>query len=231
MNLNLHGMANPVIQSVLENINVTLKRYSGIVQNDYFERVPSYNTSTVSMSVQALSSEQLRTMNNLNIQGEMYSVISPIELRGASRVDALGGDILTFKNADWLVVHIDETYPDHCKAVVQKQLTQPALVNHAPVAIDLNYTIEVGQTLSGDLVVDGCTDADSDLLIITMINQAYITGAITLTHGDLTIAQSGAFSYLADSTGIDSFSYTVSDGKGGTAMGNVTITVTEAIAP
>lgn len=231
MNLNLHGMANPVIQSVLQNINVTLKQYAGLVQNAYFERVPSYNTSTVSMSVQALNSEQLTFVNNLNIQGDMYSVISPVELRGANRVDGLGGDILTFYGADWLIVHIDETYPDHCKAIVQKQLTQSALINHAPVAIDLSYTVDTGLTLSGDLVVDGCTDSDSDMLIITMINQAYITGSITLTHGVLSIVQSGAFSYLAGSVGVDSFSYTVSDGKGGVAMADVTVTVTEPVVP
>ena len=122
MNLNLHGMANPVIQSVLENTSVTLKKFSGITQNAFFERVPSYTTSTVSMSVQALNSEQLHTMNNLNIMGEMYSVISPVQLNGANRADNKGGDLLNFMGHDWLVVHIDETYPTHCKAIVQKQL-------------------------------------------------------------------------------------------------------------
>jgi hypothetical protein len=122
MNLNLHSIANPVIQSVLENTAVTLKRYAGLTQNSYYERTPSYTTSTVSMSVQALNSEQLRTMNNLNVMGDMYSVISPVELRGANRVDGLGGDLLNFMGHDWLVVHIDELYPTHCKAIVQKQL-------------------------------------------------------------------------------------------------------------
>jgi len=120
--MNLHAMANGVIQNVLVNTTVTVSRSTGWTQNSDYERVPTYTTLTASMSVQALSSEQLKVVNNLNLQGEMYSVVSPIALIGIDRATGKGGDLLTFNGTTWLVVHIDETYPDHTKAVIQKQL-------------------------------------------------------------------------------------------------------------
>lgn len=225
--MNLHAIANPVIQIVLQNTDVALKSFAGILQNEYFERVPSYNVSIVSMNCQDLSSEQLRIMNNLNIQGEMKIVISPVALKGVSRVDQLGGDILNFDGYDWLVVHVDETFPDHCKAIVQKQLTQSQLINHAPVASDYTYTTTNNVVLAGNLIADCCSDADSDLLSIIAINGLYFEAPVNLDNGILTVANNGVFSYenTPDNLAGDVFNFTVSDGKGGNATATVTIQV------
>ena len=120
--MNIHGLAVGYVGIVNTNRTITLKRYTGITQNDHFERVPSYTSTTILAQVQALSSDQLHTANNLNFQGEMRSVICADELRGVSKPDQKGGDMLNFDSHDWLVVHVDETFPDHCKAIVQKQL-------------------------------------------------------------------------------------------------------------
>lgn len=119
--MNLHGLAVGLVGMVNANQDITHKKYNGVSQNSYFEQTPSYTESTIKAQVQALSSDQLQAVNNLNLQGEMYSVITAVALRGSSKPDQQGGDLLFFEGYDWLVVHVDETFSDHCKAVIQKQ--------------------------------------------------------------------------------------------------------------
>ncbi|MEA3296846.1 MAG: cadherin-like domain-containing protein, partial [candidate division Zixibacteria bacterium] len=97
--------------------------------------------------------------------------------------------------------------------------------NHAPVAVDDSYTVESG----GDLIVTTAngvlandTDADSDALTCALGDGCQ--------HGSLAIEPNGSFGYYSytNFTGIDTFTYYVSDGNGGTDTGTVTITVTEA---
>jgi hypothetical protein len=119
--MNLHSLANGAIQAINQNQLVTLKQYSGSSQNDHYERSPAYSVMTISAQIQALSSDQLHTAGNLNLQGEMKSVITAIALKGLSSPDQKGGDMLNFDGHDWLVVHIQETFNDHTLAIVQKQ--------------------------------------------------------------------------------------------------------------
>jgi hypothetical protein len=120
--MNLHGLAVGYVGIVNANRSITLKRYTGITQNDNFEREPSYTSTTILAQVQALSSDQLHTASNLNLQGEMRSVICADELRGVSKPDQKGGDMLNFDGHDWLVVHVQEMFSDHTMAIVQKQV-------------------------------------------------------------------------------------------------------------
>ena len=120
--MNIHSLAVGLVGLVNTNRNIVHKKYSGLVQNAHYERTPSYTETTILAQVQALSSEQLKTVNHLNLQGEMYSLITDVELRGVSRVDQQGGDMVFFDNYNWLVVNVDETFTDHCMAIVQKQL-------------------------------------------------------------------------------------------------------------
>lgn len=62
------------------------------------------------------------------------------------------------------------------------------------------------------------TDADNDALTVTAVTQP--------AHGTATLNANGTVSYAPTNgyTGSDSFTYTVSDGRGGTAVGVVTIT-------
>jgi hypothetical protein len=120
--MNIHGLAVGYVGIVNTNRTITLKRYTGITQNDHYERVPSYTSTTILAQVQALSGDQLREINHLNVQGEMRSVICADELRGVSKPDQKGGDMLNFDGHDWLVVHVQETFPDHTMAIVQKQI-------------------------------------------------------------------------------------------------------------
>src|SRR5205823_5459249 len=64
------------------------------------------------------------------------------------------------------------------------------------------------------------TDVDGDSLAVTGVG-APLHGSAT-THPDGTITYTPA----ADYNGVDSFTYTVSDGHGGTAIGTVSVTIT-----
>src|SRR5207253_737684 len=83
-------------------------------------------------------------------------------------------------------------------------------VNDAPVAVnDARTTAE--DTVATIPVLANDTDADSDVLSITAVGAA-LHGA-TLANPDGTITYTPALNY----NGPDSFTYTISDGHGGTA--------------
>src|SRR5882724_6714326 len=99
-------------------------------------------------------------------------------------------------------------------------------VNDPPVANNDSYHVVQGNTLtvnavSGVLAND--TDVDGDKLTV-----AVSTGP---AHGQLTLNTDGSFSYTPTATydGPDSFKYTVSDGHGGTAEGQVTIGIDDSV--
>jgi VCBS repeat-containing protein len=103
------------------------------------------------------------------------------------------------------------------------------LFNQLPTAVDNTYTVAEGGTLNGNVITDNTgagvdSDPDSDPLTASVID-----GPL---HGTLVLNADGSFTYtpydeptsnFADS---DSFTYQVSDGKGGTDTATVTITVT-----
>ena len=90
-------------------------------------------------------------------------------------------------------------------------------LNHDPVAIDLAWTTNEDTALSEVLTA---SDSDADPL-----TYAVGTGP---AHGVLSItAATGAFTYTPASNyfGADSFTFVVSDGRGGTDTGTISITV------
>ena len=126
--------------------------------------------------------------------------------------------------------------------------------NNAPSAVNdtdsVNEDATVSQTSGSGLLVADDTDADSDTLTVSHIA---VTGgsnstvadsstsasngtSVTGTYGTLTVGEDGSYTYTADQsaadaldagdTATDSFTYTISDGKGGTDTATLIITVT-----
>ncbi|OGO45246.1 MAG: hypothetical protein A2W37_13100 [Chloroflexi bacterium RBG_16_63_12] len=91
-------------------------------------------------------------------------------------------------------------------------------VNDAPVAGD-DSTITDEDTAKTITVLANDTDVDGDTLTITSVTQG-VHGAVT-TDG-MTVT----YTPTADFCGSDTFTYTVSDGQGGTDMATVDVTVT-----
>ncbi len=96
--------------------------------------------------------------------------------------------------------------------------------NTAPVAADDQYFTQPGSVLEieasqGLLAND--TDADGDSLTVSTTP---VEGPV---NGSLTLSDDGAFVYTPDAgfSGTDSFTYEISDGRGGTAQATVTLPV------
>ncbi len=91
-------------------------------------------------------------------------------------------------------------------------------VNHAPVGSGMSVTTAEDTPLSGSL--PATTDRDGDPI-------TYSLGA-GASHGTVSVGANGSFSYTParDYNGADSFTYVISDGRGGSASYNVSINVT-----
>lgn len=105
--------------------------------------------------------------------------------------------------------------------------------NRAPVAADDTGAVTEDAapgTVSGNLLAND-TDADGDPLAVTT------TGASPIAHGALAIQADGSWTYTLDSADpavdaldagqhlVDTFTYVVSDGHGGTATATLTVTI------
>ncbi len=105
-------------------------------------------------------------------------------------------------------------------------ITVNASGNAEPVAVGDSYTVAEDGTLTTTLGVDGVlfNDSDADLDALT-VETTPVSGP---SNGLLTLSSNGTFTYTPDANfnGIDSFTYRVSDGNGGTDTAVATITVT-----
>jgi hypothetical protein len=90
-------------------------------------------------------------------------------------------------------------------------------VNDAPAAAAETATT-AEDTAVAVAVLANDTDVDGDALAVTAVTQG-ANGAVTFTAGGVTYAPAANF------FGTDSFTYTVSDGHGGTAAATVSVTV------
>lgn len=109
------------------------------------------------------------------------------------------------------------------------QLTDSAVVsvtvtpiNDAPTANVDTYSTNMNTTLNGTSVLLNDADVDGDTLIATAPGNTTQGGSVSMNgNGIFTYTPANNFS------GTDSFTYTASDGKGGSATGNVSITVVD----
>ncbi|WP_442771199.1 retention module-containing protein, partial [Zoogloea ramigera] len=125
-----------------------------------------------------------------------------------------------------------------------------ALVNDAPVARDDVDGLVKTDTLpaTGNLITNPAgldTDLDGDTLTVSAVGATPVAGATVVNglFGTLTIQPNGEYGYVQDVTnpaivGLaptgtlqDRFTYTVSDGKGGTATATLTLNIAGANTP
>ncbi|MEZ0356001.1 Ig-like domain-containing protein [Mycobacterium sp. SA01] len=94
----------------------------------------------------------------------------------------------------------------------------PTPVNHSPSPVNDSFAVTENTQLTGNVLTND-TDADGDTLSVTV--------AQAPSHGSLALNSDGSFTYTPAENyyGADTFSYTVADGHGGTAVGTTSITV------
>ncbi|MBD2041903.1 cadherin-like domain-containing protein [Microcoleus sp. FACHB-672] len=98
-------------------------------------------------------------------------------------------------------------------------------VNVAPAANNDSLTLNENAPTTAINVLANDTDADGDTLVIASFTQP--------SNGTLLSNADGTFSYTPNSNfaGSDSFTYNISDGKGGTDIGIVTLTISPTPIP
>ncbi len=94
--------------------------------------------------------------------------------------------------------------------------------NSAPTANADSVTTDAGQPITIDVLAND-TDADGNSLSITSFSQGRNGSVMLNADGTLTYASQSVFA------GTDSFGYTISDGKGGSASTTVTVTVNAVV--
>ena len=143
------------------------------------------------------------------------------------------GDLDNNGSNDLLVVN--PSFPDGISVLLNNNNpTTP--VNTPPIAVADSFTTDESQIITGN-VLNNDSDRDGDSLVVTAINgnSNNIGNQITLASGvTLTLNSNGTFNYNPnsafdelnqDETATDNFSYTISDGRGGTDTAVVTITI------
>ena len=100
---------------------------------------------------------------------------------------------------------------------------QPVVTNQPPVANKDTYTVNQNSSNNSLNVLANDTDPDGDPL--------QITGVTVPAHGTaLVLNNRVSYTPTAGYSGPDTFNYTITDGKGGTATTSVTITVVSIVA-
>ncbi|HAX75252.1 MAG TPA: hypothetical protein DCY88_05300, partial [Cyanobacteria bacterium UBA11372] len=117
----------------------------------------------------------------------------------------------------------------------------PVVTNQPPVAVNDAVSTHELYTLNGNLLAANPTSSDNDpnndTLTVTAVNgnPSNVGTTITLTSGALlSVNPNGTFSYnpngkfvslVTGVTATESFTYTISDGKGGTSSATATVTI------
>jgi hypothetical protein len=113
--------------------------------------------------------------------------------------------------------------------------TSQVTVDRAPVAVNDTGLDVIGTTLSvaaGSGVLANDSDLDGDALSVTAVNGAAgnVGASVAGTYGHLTLNQNGGYSYVANggvaAGSVDTFSYTVADGNGGSTSATLQVTLT-----
>lgn len=110
--MNLHNIATNIISAVNPMMTATIRHSDGYTTASDGTRTPTYITDTgVKVQRQALSEDDLKQIEGLNIQGELCSMYVNGAIRAVSRTDGTGGDLITLSDSTiWLATRILENW-------------------------------------------------------------------------------------------------------------------------
>lgn len=121
--MDLRSLANSVTDTVNPNILVTVKASSGYTSGSGGKQIPTYAAPVTGYAqVQALTVNDLRHLDGLNIQGASESIILRGELDAVVRAHAKGGDIVIIGGETWLTLTVLEQWPLWTRAAIQLQV-------------------------------------------------------------------------------------------------------------
>jgi len=136
--------------------------------------------------------------------------------------------VLSVGNAQTLSVLFtpleSDKYTSVTKTVRINVLPIPPPPNQPPVALD-DSTSTAEDTSAEISILGNDSDPDGDALTVTIPATSTQGGALSLNNGNVT------YTPVLDFNGSDSFSYTLSDGRGGSDTGSVTLMVSAVNDP
>lgn len=126
--MTIRGLANGLTRMVNGNQMLTWVQNSGYYTDNAGKRVPKPPLEqTLSGQVQPLTSDDIKHMDALNMQGVFRSVYLYGDVQAIVRADGKGGDLLRFPDApggdsrNWLVSKVMEAWPTWCRVIVTLQ--------------------------------------------------------------------------------------------------------------
>ncbi len=128
---------------------------------------------------------------------------------------------------DWCVqLTIEDGGPNDDDGIANGSIVDPGGVattaaNTAPVVTDDTVFVAPGSSVEIN-VLDNDSDADGDILSISAASASF--GSVTIGSGATVLIYTAPDGYY----GTDTISYSITDGNGGTAAGQVTVNVTES---
>lgn len=119
--MNLHALAAGLVGTVNPHIQGVIRQSTGYTTNPDGTRVPTHRDFPATMQVQALSNDELKQVEGLNLQGNKKAVYLYGQWSGLVRSGKQGGDLLIFGSQTWIVAIVLEDWPDWTKVAVVLQ--------------------------------------------------------------------------------------------------------------
>lgn len=120
--MNLHQLVTGAISTVNPPTTVVFSASTGYAIGADGTQVPSYAAPvSVQAQVQALTTDDLFKLDQMNLQGARQSLYISGHWYAAIRVSEKGGDLLTFNGDNWLVVAVMEQWDTWCRLAVALQ--------------------------------------------------------------------------------------------------------------
>ncbi len=171
------------------------------------------------------------TLAVTQINGTAITTTTPVTVTGG--VVSLGADgKLTFtptanyNGSPTFTYTVSDGHGGTATATVNGTVTP---VNDAPVAVNDSFTVAEDTPVTIDVRAND-SDVDGDTLTVTQVNGAAITTTtpVTVANGIVSLGADGKLTFTpnANFNGSPTFTYTVSDGHGGTSSATVNGTVT-----
>jgi hypothetical protein len=120
--IDLRAISNNAIQSINKDVAVSVLKSTGYIIGAGAKQVPSYAAPIPGLAqLQALSGNDLKQLDGLNIQGVKKAIYFKGVLSGIIKPNSLGGDVVHIGTEKWLIVQVLENWNTWTKAVIVYQ--------------------------------------------------------------------------------------------------------------